>query len=242
MTKPKNMNFLSHLEELRWSLLRIICVNMFLMFVSFFYSNQIQTLLTAPITDSGLTNFYLQDIKITSPFTAKVIISLFSSFIISFPYIIFEIYKFIYPAISKISKLFIFFVFLLSVIFFIIGCLFGYYYLLPVSISFFIRLIDTEVTFAPERVSYIFYSFWLILVCGFIYQLPIISLILTKLRIINYEFLKQMRSYSIIFFLILGALLSPPDPLSQMLIALPLYVLYELSILISYFFREKTDG
>ena len=110
------------------------------------------------------------------------------------------------------------------------------------SISFFIRLIDTEVTFAPERVSYIFYSFWLILVCGFIYQLPIISLILTKLRIINYEFLKQMRSYSIIIFLILGALLSPPDPLSQMLIALPLYVLYELSILISYFFREKTDG
>ena len=72
-----------------------------------------------------------------------------------------------------------------------------------------------------------------------IYQLPIITLILTKLKIINYEFLRQMRPYSIVSFLILGAFLSPPDPLSQLLIALPLYILYELSIIVSYFFRVK---
>ena len=85
--------------------------------------------------------------------------------------------------------------------------------------------------------NYIFYSFWLIIVSGFIYQLPIVSLILTKLGIVNYEFLKQMRSIAFIVFLVFGAIISPPDPLSQLLIALPLYLLYELGVLISYFFK-----
>ena len=240
MSLNKNMTFIQHLEELRWVLLRVIVLNLILMCIAFIYSNKIQDILIFPITNLDLSNFYLQDIKITSPFMAKVIISLFSAIIISFPYIIFEIYKFIYPAISNISKIFLIFIFIFSNILFLFGCFFGYTYLLPVSISFFVRLIDQNVTFAPERVGYIFYSFWLIVVSGFIYQLPVISLILTKLKIINYEFLRQMRSYSIVLFLILGAFLSPPDPLSQLLIALPLYMLYELSIIISYFFRVKS--
>ena len=239
MFSNQNMTFIQHLEELRWVLLRIIIVNLILMFISFLYSNQIQAFLLVPINNFELNNFYLQDIKITSPFMSKIIISLFSSIIISFPYIVFEIYKFIYPAFSNLSKIFLFFIFIFSIFLFLFGCFFGYTYLLPISISFFIRLIDDTVTFAPERIGYIFYSFWLILISGLIYQLPIITLILTKLKIINYEFLRQMRPYSIVSFLILGAFLSPPDPLSQLLIALPLYILYELSIIVSYFFRVK---
>ena len=239
MSLNKNMTFIEHLEELRWVLLRVIVLNLILMCIAFIYSNKIQDILIFPISTLDLSNFYLQDIKITSPFMAKVIISLFSAIIISFPYIVFEIYRFIYPAISNISKIFLIFIFIFSNILFLFGCFFGYTYLLPVSISFFVRLIDQNVTFAPERIGYIFYSFWLIVVSGFIYQLPVISLILTKLKIINHEFLRQMRPYSIVLFLILGAFLSPPDPLSQLLIALPLYILYELSIIISYFFRVK---
>ena len=239
MSLNKNMTFIEHLEELRWVLLRVIVLNLILMCIAFIYSNEIQDILIFPISTLDLSNFYLQDIKITSPFMAKVIISLFSAIIISFPYIVFEIYRFIYPAISNISKIFLIFIFIFSNILFLFGCFFGYTYLLPVSISFFVRLIDQNVTFAPERIGYIFYSFWLIVVSGFIYQLPVISLILTKLKIINHEFLRQMRPYSIVLFLILGAFLSPPDPLSQLLIALPLYMLYELSIIISYFFRVK---
>ena len=240
MSLKKNMTFIEHLEQLRWVFLRVIILNLILMCVAFVYSNQIQDILVAPINSLGLKNFYLQDIKITSPFMAKIIISLFSAIIISFPHFIFEVYRFIYPAISNVSKIFLFFIFIFSNILFLFGCFFGYTYLLPVSISFFVRLIDQNVTFAPERVGYIFYSFWLIVVSGFVYQLPVISLILTKLKIINYEFLKQMRPYSIVLFLVLGAFLSPPDPLSQLLIALPLYILYELSIIISYFFRVKS--
>jgi sec-independent protein translocase protein TatC len=137
------------------------------------------------------------------------------------------------------SKIYLFTIFILSVIFFIAGCFFGYFYLFPTTLSFFINLVDQDIEFNPERLNYIFYSFWLIIVSGFIYQLPIISLILTKLRIINYEFLKQMRSVAFLLFLVFGAIISPPDPLSQLLIAFPLYLLYELGIIISYIFRVK---
>ena len=239
MSDRKNMTFLEHLEELRWALIRIMTLVIILMIVGFTYSGYIQTLIMQPINDLKLENFQLQDIKITSPFMVKAIIGLFTALIISFPYFIFEIYKFIYPAISKFSKIYLFSLFIFSVSFFFIGCFFGYSFLLPISISFFVRLADSDVLFYPERLNYIFYSFWLILVCGLIYQLPILSLILTKLKILNYQFLKQMRSYAILIFLILGAILSPPDPLSQLLLAIPLYILYELGILVSYIFREK---
>ena len=239
MTSEDNMTFMDHLEELRWTLIRVIIIISILMVVSFIYSDLVQAFIMKPIDNLGLENFKLQDIKITSPFMVKVVIALFTALIIGFPYFVFEVYKFIYPAISKISKIYLFFTFILSVSFFIVGCIFGYLYLFPISTSFFIRLADQNVAFNPERLNYIFYSFWLIIICGFIYQLPVISLILTKLKIINYEFLKQMRSFSFILFLVCGAIISPPDPLSQLLIALPLYILYEIGIFISYIFRVK---
>ena len=239
MISKDNMTFIDHLEALRWALIRIIIVISIFMFFSFIYSDIIQDFIMQPINNLGLINFKLQDIKITSPFMVKIVISLFTTLIITFPYFVFEILKFIYPAISKISKIYLFSIFFLSVIFFIVGCLFGYFYLFPATISFFINLVDQDIEFNPERLNYVFYSFWLIIVSGFIYLLPVISLILTKLRIINYEFLKQMRYVAFVLFLVFGAIISPPDPLSQLLIAFPLYLLYELGIIISYIFRVK---
>ena len=237
MNKNLDMTFLDHLEALRWAFIRSFCLIFICMSWSFIYSNNIQEFIMIPLYDMNLSNFNLQDIKITSPFIVKVVIAVFTSIIISFPYLIFEFLRFIYPAISKISKLYLLNIFLLSVLFFYLGCIFGYFFLFPNTISFFVGLVDSSVQFNPERLNYIFYSFWLIIVSGFIYQLPIFSLILTKLGIINYEFLKQMRSIAFIVFLVFGAIISPPDPLSQLLIALPLYLLYELGIIISYFFR-----
>ncbi len=235
------MTFIEHLEELRWVLMRIMVVNFVIICISFYYSNILQNILLQPINSMNLSNFQLQDIKITSPFMSKIVISLFTAILISFPYVIFELYRFIHPVFSQISKTFIFFLYVFSVFLFLIGCFFGYKYLLPVSITFFVKLVDTDVIFAPERISYIFYSYWLIIVCGLVYQLPVITLFLTKLRIITYYYLKQMRPYSIVLFLVLGAFLSPPDPLSQLLLAVPLLILYEISIMISYFFRVTNE-
>tara|TARA_Y100001970_G_scaffold13427_1_gene15230 strand:+ start:1250 stop:1969 length:720 start_codon:yes stop_codon:yes gene_type:complete len=239
MTLKNDMTFIQHLEAFRWALIRIFVIISISMFFSFMYSDLIQDFMMKPINNLHLTNFKLQDIKITSPFMVKIVVALFTSLIVSFPYFMFEILKFIYPAIPKISKIYLSIIYIFSIIFFILGCIFGYRYLFPSTISFFINLVDPNIEFNPERLNYIFYSFWLIVISGLIYQLPIISLILTKLKIINYEFLKQMRSIAFVVFLVFGAVVSPPDPLSQLLIAFPLYVLYELGIIVSYVFRTR---
>ena len=241
MSSRKNMTFGEHLEELRWVFIRIILVLSILIVIGFSYSDLAQDFIKKAIAEEDLARMNLQDIRMPSPFMVKFVIALFSSIMLAFPYIMFEIYQFISPAIPNISKKHLVVLFLFSIIFFIGGCIFGYIYLFPITTSFFISLVDSNTEFNPERLNFIFYAFWLILVSGLIYQLPIISFIFTKLKIINYEFLRQMRSYSIIICLVLGALLSPPDPISQLLIALPLYILYELSIGISYIFREKDE-
>lgn len=241
MKNSQKMTFIEHLEELRWVLMRVLILNFIIVCISFYYSSILQNILLQPITSMNLSNFQLQDIKITSPFMSKIVISLFTAVLISFPYIIFELYRFMYPVFSQISKTFLIFLYIFSVILFLIGCFFGYKYLLPVSITFFVKLVDTNVIFAPERINYIFYSYWLIIVCGLVYQLPVVTLFLTKLRIITYYYLKQMRPYSVVLFLVLGAFLSPPDPLSQLLLAVPLLILYEISIMISYFFRVTNE-
>jgi len=241
MKNSQKMTFIEHLEELRWVLMRVLILNFIIVCISFYYSSILQNILLQPITSMNLSNFQLQDIKITSPFMSKIVISLFTAVLISFPYIIFELYRFMYPVFSQISKTFLIFLYIFSVILFLIGCFFGYKYLLPVSITFFVKLVDTNVIFSPERINYIFYSYWLIIVCGLVYQLPVVTLFLTKLRIITYYYLKQMRPYSVVLFLVLGAFLSPPDPLSQLLLAVPLLILYEISIMISYFFRVTNE-
>ena len=118
MTKNSDMTFIDHLEALRWALIRSICLIGLVMFGSFVYSNVIQDFIMQPLYDLNIKNFTLQDLKITSPFVVKVIIAVFTSIIISFPYFIFELLNFIYPAISKISKLYLFFIFILSILFF----------------------------------------------------------------------------------------------------------------------------
>ena len=95
-----DMTFMEHLEQLRWVLIRAIGIISILMFVSFFYSNNIQSFIMSPINQLDLDNFKLQDIKITSPFMVKIVIALFTSLILGFPYFVFEVYRFIYPAIA----------------------------------------------------------------------------------------------------------------------------------------------
>ena len=239
------MTFLEHLEELRWFLLRSMIVFILCMVFSFIYFYHLQYMMLQPFYEVkellGLSQVSLQDIKVSSPFIAKIIISLLGAVMVSFPYFILESCRFVYPSLSGfVTRSSFLLVFISSVSLYVVGCLFGYFYLLPTSLHFFMSMINGDVIFTPERINYIFFSFWMVLICGIIFQLPIVSILLTKSRIINYEFLKQMRSYSLILILIVSALLSPPDPLSQILIALPLYLLYEVSVFISYVLRKKS--
>jgi sec-independent protein translocase protein TatC len=113
--------------------------------------------------------------------------------------------------------------------------------LIPFSLAFFTSLtadtIDVAYNFTLE--GYLMYILWLIFGCGLLFQLPVISIVFTKIGILTPAFLREYRKFAVVIFLILGAVLTPPDPVSQILIVVPLIILYEFSILISKLFKPK---
>jgi len=128
-----------------------------------------------------------------------------------------------------------------SLFFFILGMCFAYFIIIPFSLSFFTSLTTGAVDVAYNFTlgGYLTYIIWLIFGCGIFFQLPVISISLTKIGLLTPSFLKEFRKLSFVIFLILGAVLTPPDPLSQILIVIPLVLLYEFSILISKMITQK---
>ena len=118
---------------------------------------------------------------------------------------------------------------------------FAYFVIIPFSLSFFTSLtaetIDIAYNFTLE--GYLVYILWLIFGCGLLFQLPVVSIFFTKIGFLTPAFLREYRKLAIVVFLILGAILTPPDPVSQILIVVPLIILYEFSILISKLFKPK---
>jgi len=137
---------------------------------------------------------------------------------------------------NKLTVLKIIMFICISLILFILGLSFGYYILIPFSVSFFksisIPLLESiSLNYTLE--NYLMYLIWILIISSLVYQLPILILFMVKMGIVDIKWLKSNRRYIIVIFFILSALFTPPDPLSQLMVALPLIILYEISIIIA---------
>lgn len=250
------MSFLAHLEELRWLLIRSVGAVLAFAVIAFmmkdFIFNKIIFVFQDPnfITYRALckltqffgsdglciekTTFSIQSLKMAEQFSAHIWMSITFGFIVAFPYIVFEIWKFIKPAMykeeQKHAKSFIFF----SSGLFFVGILFGYYVLAPLTINFFGNYSVSDVIQRNFKLgSYISIVKTAVLSSGFLFELPIVIYFLTKLGIVTPQFLKDNRKYSLVIILILAAVLTPADILSQIVVAIPMLFLYEFGIIIS---------
>ena len=183
----------------------------------------------------------LQVLKITSMFTVKLSVALFGGIILGLPIILYQFWRFVSPAFEDKHGFAVLLIVLFSSGFFLLGMCFAYFVIIPFSLAFFTSLtsesVDVAYNFTLE--GYLTYILWLIFGCGLLFQLPVISIFFTKIGILTPSFLREYRKFAIVVFLILGAVLTPPDPVSQVLIVIPLILLYELSILISKLFQPK---
>ena len=233
-----NMPFWDHVEELRSRLIKSIFATMLGAIFVYGYSDFIMQILILPL-DALDMDISLQVLKVTSMFTTKLSIALFGGIICGLPVIMYQFWRFVLPAFEDRYTLLIFISIFFSVIFFIIGMSFAYFIIVPFSLRFFTSLINENIdiiyNFTLE--AYLIYILWLIFGSGLVFQLPIISTFFTRIGILTPAFLREYRKFAIIIFLILGAILTPPDPLSQILIVIPLVLLYEFSILISKIFK-----
>ena len=252
----KEMSFLDHLEELRWHLIRSLLAVLVIAVAAFpskelvfntiilgpsrgdFWTFQMLCKLAGFINSDGLCinelPFILQSRKPTGQFTMHLTSSFVIGIIVAFPYAFWEIWRFIkpglYPRERKAARGATFWVSLL----FLMGVVFGYFIITPISLNFLSNYqLDASIVNEFDIISYVSLVCTLVLSCALLFQLPVVVFFLTKADLITPALMKKYRRHAIVVILILGAMLTPPDPFSQILIALPLLALYQISIHIS---------
>ncbi len=250
------MSFLEHLEVMRWHLLRSIAAIVILALVAFVFKEIVfDKIILAPKEPPFPTNrwlcqlgeilglericinqnpFTLQTVKMAEQFSMHIIVSLVAGLVIAFPYVFWEFWRFIIPALydkeKNTARGAVFFTSLL----FILGVLFGYYIISPLSVNFLGNYkVSESVISAPTLRSYVQTITSVVLAAGLVFQLPILVYFLSKVGLVTPDFLKKYRRHSLIVIVTLSAIITPPDVFSQILVALPLMVLYEIGIAIS---------
>jgi len=250
------MSFLEHLEVMRWHLLRSIAAIVILALVAFVFKEIVfDKIILAPKEPPFPTNrwlcqlgeilglericinqnpFTLQTVKMAEQFSMHIIVSLVAGIVIAFPYIFWEFWRFIIPALydkeKNTAQGAVFFTSLL----FILGVLFGYYIISPLSVNFLGNYkVSESVISAPTLRSYVQTITSVVLAAGLVFQLPILVYFLSKVGLVTPDFLKKYRRHSLVLIVTLSAIITPPDVFSQVLVALPLMVLYEIGIAIS---------
>ena len=258
MSEEKEMSFLDHLEELRWHVVRSVAVIFIFMILAFIFVPWIfDNIIFAPAKiDFPAFKYMCQLGKLTGleetlcvtelPFkvqsrnmTGQFMMSLTAAFVIglivAFPYVVWEFWSFVKPGLQtkerKFSKGAVFAVSFL----FMLGVLFGYYILCPMTIWFLSTYsISNMIVNEFDITSYVSTITSLILGCGLLFQFPIVIYFLSKVGIVTPELMRKYRKHSIVVILVLGAIITPSgDPFSLTVISLPLYMLFEISIFIS---------
>ena len=252
----KDMSFLDHLEELRWHLIRSLIAIVVISIAVFLAKDFIwDTVIFGPAQSDFVTwrllckmgelvnsealciediPFMIQSRRMTGQFTMHITSSFVIGLIFAFPYVFWEIWRFISPGLyvneRNISRGAVFFVTLL----FLTGVSFGYFVMAPLAVNFLSNYqVSDLVTNEFDITSYVSTVSMLVLGSGILFQLPIVTYFLTKVGFVTPALMRTYRKHAIVVILVLGALLTPPDPLSQVLIAVPLFGLYEFSIMIS---------
>lgn len=256
LNDEKEMSFLDHLEELRWHLVRsLIAVCVFTIgafasakwifeniifaparpeFATFRFLCRLADILGQEglcITDIP---FKVQSRNMTGQFTMHIMASFIIGLVIAFPYVCWEIWRFVKPGLQRSERKYSRGAVAAVSFLFFLGISFGFYVVAPWMVYFLANYsISDMVVNEFDITSYVSTVVLLVFGSGMLFQLPVVIFFLTKMGIVSPEFLRKYRKHSIVIILIVAAIVTPPDPLSQMLIAIPLYALFEISILIS---------
>lgn len=255
--EEKEMSFIDHLEELRWHIIRALGSIFIFAIIAFFNKSfvygtlilgpskpgfwtyrmlcKLATAVNAPDLCVKELNFTLMSREMTAQFTMHLTQSFIIGLVLAFPYAFWEIWRFVRPGLlpseKTISKGAVFFVALL----FFTGILFGYYIVAPLAINFLVNYqLDPSILNQFDISSYMSILVMTVLACGIMFQLPMVIYALSKLGIVTPAFMKTFRRHSYMVILIVAAIITPsPDVFSQLLVAIPLVILYEASIIIS---------
>lgn len=239
MNDEAKQPFMSHLEELRTRLIRSFIAIGITAVAAYVFSEEIFNFLTAPLKAALPEG---ENMIVTSPtetiFT-YIKISLVAGLLISSPYVFLQVWRFIAPGLYQNEKKYVIPFVLVSTLLFVGGTLFGYLMVLPLGFKVLISMTPDNVDAAIKVKEYFSLATKMLLGIGLGFEMPIVIFFLTKMGIVNISFLKKNRKYAVLLAFIASAILTPPDPVTQCIMAGPMIILFEIGIFLAGFVEKK---
>lgn len=229
----KEMPLLSHLAELRDRLLRAI-VSVVLVFLCLFYfANDIYALLAEPLMSALPKNSSMIATDVASPFFAPFKLTLVVSFFAALPYVLYQIWSFVAPGLYRHEKRFAIPILVSSVLLFYIGVAFAYFLVFPIIFGFFTTAAPEGVQVMTDISRYLDFVISMFLAFGFVFEVPIATVLLAWSGLVSVEKMIESRPYVIVGCFVVGMFLSPPEVMSQILISVPMWLLFEAGLLMA---------
>jgi sec-independent protein translocase protein TatC len=222
---------ISHLLELRTRLMRAFLAVVLVFIPLAFYSNQLFEWLSQPLLRQLPAHSALISTSITAPFTTPLKLSFVAALVLAMPYVLYELWAFIAPGLYRHEKRFALPLLLSSIVLFYAGTAFAYFVVFPLIFNFFVNTTPHGVQMMADITMYMDFVIKLLFSFGLAFEVPVAVVLLVMMNIVRLEKLTQIRGYVLIAVFVIAAIITPPDAVSQTIMAIPMYLLYESGIL-----------
>jgi|TARA_Y100000994_G_scaffold222982_1_gene203590 sec-independent protein translocase protein TatC len=233
MTDPNDMTFIEHLKELRSRIIRMFLFTGFILVFSLPFTNYIYAFISSPLMELMPAGSAMIATEVASPFLAPLRVTIYTALLISVPYFFIELWGFISPGLYKREKAFVGPLILSSIILFYAGIIFAYFVVNPIILSFFISTAPDSIQVMTDINKYLDFVLKLFFAFGFAFEVPVATFLVITTGLVSKQRIKIMRPYLIISFFIIGMFLTPPDIFSQLFLALPMWLLFEIGLMVS---------
>ncbi|MBK4775929.1 twin-arginine translocase subunit TatC [Candidatus Pantoea edessiphila] len=240
MIIENNQLFIDHLIELRKRILNCIITVFIIFLMLVYFANDIYSLVALPLIHQMPSGATMIATEVAAPFIIPIKLTFILSIFIAVPIITYQVWAFIAPALHKCERNLLIPMAICGTLLFYIGVIFAYYFILPMAFKFFIKALPKGVTIATDITHYLDFVIWLFMVCGISFEIPIAIMFLCWIGVTNSEKIKNNRPYVFVGTFIIGMLLTP-DVLSQTILAISLYFLFEIGLFFSHNYLKKIN-
>ena len=233
--------FISHLIELRSRLLRAIVAVVIVLAALFPFAKDIYAALARPLLRVLPHGSTMIATDVTGTFLVPLKVTLMAAFLLALPYVLYQAWAFVAPGLYQHEKRLVIPVLVSSFVFFLVGMAFAYFFVFPIAFGFFAGYAPIGVQMMTDIDKYLSFVLTMFIAFGITFETPVVVIVLVRMRIVTLEKLRSVRPYVIVGAFVVGAVFTPPDVISQLLLAVPLWLLFELGILLARFVALPVD-
>jgi sec-independent protein translocase protein TatC len=234
--------FISHLVELRDRLMRAILAVLFVFLCLFYWARDLYALLAKPLLAALPAGGQMIATDVVGVFLVPVKVALLVAFVIALPYVLYQMWAFVAPGLYANEKRLVLPLVIASSVLFLVGMAFAYFLVFPVIFQFMASIAPEGVAWMTDIDKYLSFVLTTFIAFGVTFEVPVVVIVLVRVGVISIEKLKEIRPYVIVGAFVVGAVITPPDVVSQFMLAVPLWLLYELGIVLARFVGRPTGA